>query len=105
MRSEAQRAIAMHLRSAVFNWIDIFPDEYNEAIRTRGRTEGAPERVFDLLYTLLTPGTERIFWPPLAMLNCTSADRIDPNYNYNTGTHKGRKVSAVMIKPFFWIVY
>ncbi|KAF9480190.1 hypothetical protein BDN70DRAFT_931958 [Pholiota conissans] len=91
MRSEAQKSIAVHLRSAIFNWIDIFPGEYNDAIRTRGRTEGAPERVFDLLYNLLTPGTERIFWPALAMLNCTSADRIDPNYNYNTGSHKGKK--------------
>ncbi len=103
MRSEAQRAIATHLRSAIWNWIGLFPAEYNDAIRTRGRMEGAPERIFDLLYSMIPPGGEKIFWPSMAILHCTTADRIDPNYNYNTGAHKGKKV--IVDHHLYWHYY
>ncbi|KAJ3504772.1 hypothetical protein NLJ89_g7765 [Agrocybe chaxingu] len=92
MRKEAQLAIAVHLRSAVWNWIDIFPSEFNEAIRTRGKTEGAPERVFDLLYSLVPPGSEKIFWPTLTILNCITSDRISADFQYGgTNMHKSRR--------------
>ncbi|CAA7259350.1 unnamed protein product [Cyclocybe aegerita] len=92
MRKEAQLAIAVHLRSAVWNWIDIFPSEFNEAIRTRGKTEGAPERVFDLLYSLVPPGSEKIFWPTLTILNCITSDRISADFQFGgANIHKNRK--------------
>ncbi|TFK62722.1 hypothetical protein BDN72DRAFT_964371 [Pluteus cervinus] len=76
MGSDARLAIAGPLRSAIWSWIDLFPGEFDDAIRTRGRTEGAPERVFDLLYSLVGNGNEREFWPTLTILNCTTSDRI-----------------------------
>ncbi|KDR84288.1 hypothetical protein GALMADRAFT_87191 [Galerina marginata CBS 339.88] len=91
MRKEAQLAIAGHLRSAVWNWIDVFPGEFNEAIRTRGKTEGAPERVFDLLYSMVPAGSEKIFWPTLMILNCITADRISPDFQFGSATPKSRK--------------
>jgi len=94
MRVESQRAIAVHLRSAIWNWIDIFPSEFNEAIRTKGKTEGAPERVFDLLHSVVLAGSEKVFWPTLTILNCISSDRISAEFLYGSPTHpnKGRKV-------------
>jgi hypothetical protein len=94
MRTESQRAIAVHLRSAIWNWIDVFPSEFNDAIRVKGKTEGAPERVFDLLYSVVHAGSEKIFWPTLTILNCISTDRVSAGVQYgnSTHTHKGRKV-------------
>ena len=92
MRIESQRAIALHLRSAIWNWIDIFPSEFNEAIRTKGKTEGAPERVFDLLHSLDLSGSEKVFWPALTILNCISPDRMSANVQYGNSTHNNRKV-------------
>ncbi|KAF9266130.1 hypothetical protein L218DRAFT_1016740 [Marasmius fiardii PR-910] len=68
MSSEATKAIAVPLRSAMWSWIDNFPEEFNETIRSRGKMDGAPV-VFDLLYKKST-GFESIFWPTLGILNC-----------------------------------
>ncbi|EIW76207.1 hypothetical protein CONPUDRAFT_64047 [Coniophora puteana RWD-64-598 SS2] len=80
MKREAQAAVAIPLRMAIWNWIDIFPDEFNETIRTRGRLDGAPERVFDLLHSALEPGRERTLWPTLTILACLSSDRLTSDY-------------------------
>ncbi|KAH7931340.1 hypothetical protein BV22DRAFT_1124264 [Leucogyrophana mollusca] len=80
MKREAQAAVAIPLRMAVWNWIDLCPQEYNETVRTRGRLEGAPERVFDLLYTANEPGKERALWPTLTVLACLSAERLTTDY-------------------------
>ena len=104
MRSESQRAIAVHLRSAIWNWIDVFPSEFNDAIRVKGKTEGAPERVFDLLYSAVQAGSEMIFWPTLTILNCISPDRIfaDVQYGNSAHTHKGRKVFVPILYVFYF---
>lgn len=103
MRTESQRAIAVHLRSAIWNWIDVFPSEFNDVIRTKGKTEGAPERVFDLLNSVIVAGSERVFWPALTILNCMSSDRISADFQYGNSNHtkKGRKVFI----PKFYISY
>lgn len=102
MKKESQMAIAVHLRAAVWNWIDIFPHEFNEAIRTRGKTEGAPERVFDLLYSMVPAGSEKVFWPTLTILNCITSDRISPDYQYST--HKARKVGFLVVCDYCIVV-
>ncbi|KAF9527976.1 hypothetical protein CPB83DRAFT_363170 [Crepidotus variabilis] len=91
MRKESQHAVAFHLRAAVWNWIDVFPNEYNEAIRTRGKTEGAPERVFDLLFSLQATGYEKTYWPALAVLLCTTSDKIRAEFQNTVSTPKARK--------------
>jgi hypothetical protein len=102
MKKESQLAIAVHLRAAVWNWIDIFPHEFNEAIRTRGKTEGAPERVFDLLYSMVPTGSEKVFWPTLTILNCITSDRISPDFQYSA--HKARKVRAFRLFVSYEII-
>ena len=100
MRIESQRTIAIHLRAAIWNWIDVFPSEFNEAIRTKGKTEGAPERVFDLIHSLAHAGSENVFWPTLTILNCISSDRISAEFQYR-GKFTNRKVTISKFFAFF----
>ncbi|KAJ6560168.1 hypothetical protein B0H19DRAFT_1376000 [Mycena capillaripes] len=77
---EEHTSIAPVLRVAVWNWVDQYPDEFNETIRMRGSMEGAPERMFDLLYGLsTTQESNKRTWPGLALLNCISPDRVSPD--------------------------
>lgn len=95
MKREAQAAVAVPLRKAVWNWIDLYPDEFNEAIRSRGRMEGAPERTFDLLYTA-QHNIEKELWPTLTILVCISAERISSDFqvsSFGTGNISGHRGS------------
>ncbi|KAJ7668141.1 hypothetical protein B0H17DRAFT_990194 [Mycena rosella] len=77
---EEHTTLAPVLRVAVWNWIDQYPDEFNDVIRVRGGMEGAPERIFDLLYQMsTTPETHKATWPALAILNAISSDRLSPD--------------------------
>lgn len=80
-------AVAGPLRCAIWNWIIYFPSEFNEAIRTRGRLEGAPERVFDILYnkSLMQANTEQVMWPTLCTIVSITADRISSELHTATG--------------------
>lgn len=98
MNRESQIAIAIPLRAAVWNWITTFPAEFNEAIRVRGKTEGAPERVFDLLYSMNLTSDERVFWPTLTILNCTTLDRLSSDFQtqFSGPTKTARKVTPIL---------
>ncbi|KAI6152285.1 hypothetical protein BKA82DRAFT_4387651 [Pisolithus tinctorius] len=87
MKKQAQAAVAIPLRMALWNWIDLYPQEFNEAVRSRGRLEGAPERVFDLLYMANEPGRERALWPTLTILACLSPDRVSLEYQTPSHSH------------------
>jgi neurofibromin 1 len=92
MAREAQLAIAIPLRSAIWNWIECHPSEFNETLRNgtrtstipqsgRSKTDGAPERVFELLCTKLKPGVEeRIVWPTLTAICCMISERLAMDY-------------------------
>ncbi|KAL4081516.1 hypothetical protein V8B97DRAFT_1923406 [Scleroderma yunnanense] len=90
MKKEAQAAVAIPLRMALWNWIDLYPQEYNEAVRSRGKLEGAPERVFDLLYIASEPGRERALWPTLTILACLSPDRVSLEYQTRGHSHSSQ---------------
>ena len=49
MKREGQATVAVALRKAIWNWIEVFPHEFNEAVSGVRRLDGGPERVFDLL--------------------------------------------------------
>ncbi|KAF8635007.1 hypothetical protein AX15_000591 [Amanita polypyramis BW_CC] len=91
MGKEAQKAVAVALRAAIWRWIDYFPAEFNDAIRVRGRTEGAPERVFDLFHSLNPSGNERVFWPTLTTLCCITSERISAEFVHPYDTKPTRK--------------
>lgn len=91
MCRESQVAIAIPLRSAIWNWIEYHPKEFREVIRTRGKTEGAPERVFDLLYSKMRVGDERTVWPTLTALCTMISERLAADHIQYSG--KGFKPS------------
>ena len=95
MKQDHQLAIAVPLRTAIWNWIRLFPGEFNDAIRARGRLEGAPERVFDLLYTKNQLGVERSIWPTLLVLNCISCDRLMPELSDMKAYGRGKAARKV----------
>ena len=80
MKKQAQAAVAIPLRLALWNWVERYPQEYNEAVRTRGKLEGSAERVFDLLYISNEPGRERALWPTLTILSSLWTDRLSTDY-------------------------
>ena len=74
MRTEGHKAIAGPLRAAIWNWIDHFPDEFNDAAHWRGgKMEGAAF-IFDFLYKKCA-GAERTIWPALSILQCIIPER------------------------------
>ncbi|KAL0576959.1 Ras GTPase activating protein ira2 [Marasmius crinis-equi] len=86
MTAETIKAIVVPLRSAVWSWIEYFPVEFNETVRSR-KMDGATT-VFDLLHKKAA-GFEAIFWPTLSILHCLT-DRtawdMHPQYNYGRST-------------------
>ena len=80
MKKQAQAAVAIPLRMALWNWVELYPQEYNEAVRTRGKLEGSAERVFDLLFIANEPGRERALWPTLTILSSLWTDRLSTDY-------------------------
>src|SRR6266498_2389126 len=92
MRRESQLAVAAYVRPAIWNWIDIFPHEFNEAIRTRGKMEGSPERVYELLVSNIPSGHERIYWPTLSILLCCTTDKVRADLVNALTNSKVRKV-------------
>lgn len=84
MKKEAQYAMASPLRNAIWNWIGNCPTEYNDTLANHRRLEGAPERVFDLLYDLHESANKISVWPALTALLCISSDRIKAEYQFNS---------------------
>jgi neurofibromin 1 len=101
---EEHTTIASVLRVAVWNWVTQHADEFNDTLRTRGAMDGAPERMFDLLYRLSnTPESNRRTWPGLAMLNCISPDRVSPDLRQpgasNSRAKAARPVCICLLFP------
>ncbi|KZT29450.1 hypothetical protein NEOLEDRAFT_1128208 [Neolentinus lepideus HHB14362 ss-1] len=80
MKKEAQSAIAVPLRAAVWKWIETFPDEYGDSSRSSRRLEGAPERVFDALFERNDSDNRKVLWPALTSLLCISSERLKWDY-------------------------
>lgn len=97
MKSESQGAVAVALRTVIWNWIETFTDEFIDVVlSSRRRLDGQPERVFDLLYQLIEPGNRRLLWPTLAVLMAVSPERLAAAEAAMNGTLKyGRKVCFV----------
>ncbi|KAI8982739.1 hypothetical protein BD414DRAFT_515918 [Trametes punicea] len=81
LKKDAQVPVSIALRTAIWNWIELCPDEFNDALRSHRRLEGAPERVFDLLYDLQESTRDKGgSWPTLAVLLSISHDRMKTEF-------------------------
>lgn len=84
LKKDAQVPVSIALRTAVWNWIELCDDEYSDALRYHRRLDGAPERVFDLLYDLQEGSRDKSgAWPTLAVLLSISGDRMKGEYEAN----------------------
>ncbi|CCM02314.1 uncharacterized protein FIBRA_04405 [Fibroporia radiculosa] len=91
MKTDAQAAVAIPLRAAIWNWIDLFPDEFGDNIRYSRRMEGAPERVFDILFDSQEGSQKTVFWPTLTALVCISSERMKVDFQENSmGMSRGQ---------------
>ncbi|KAI0638553.1 hypothetical protein C8Q77DRAFT_1047292 [Trametes polyzona] len=90
LKKDAQVPVAIALRTAIWNWIELCPEEFNEALISHRRLDGAPERVFDLLYDLQESTRDKNgSWPTLAVLLSISHDRMKNEFETNAiGAHK-----------------
>ena len=108
MKPEAQLSVAIPLRCAIWNWVEFFPDEFQESLRIRGRGENAPERVYDVLHTK-DAEKNPLLWPTLTALMCiSSVDRISSEYRLD-GTmgppaNVRGKVSRRTLAPLFHMI-
>ncbi|KAH9854976.1 hypothetical protein C2E23DRAFT_883516 [Lenzites betulinus] len=91
LKKDAQMPVSIALRTAIWNWIELCPDEFNEALLSHRRLEGAPERVLDLLYDSQENSRDKAgSWPTLAVLLSISQDRMKNEFEANAmGAHKG----------------
>jgi hypothetical protein len=99
MQRDAMLVLAVPLAAAVWHWIDLYPEEFGDAISARGRMDGAPEQVIDVLGKELSqPETKHIVWPTLTALMCISYDRVNVDFELESGSgvpNMSRKVSTV----------
>ncbi|KAF5371189.1 hypothetical protein D9758_004214 [Tetrapyrgos nigripes] len=84
MGPEAHKAIAGPLRSAIWSWVDHFPAEFNEVVRSRSKLEGA-SGVFDLLCNK-SAGPESGLWPCLTILHSINTERVAVDIHSGGGT-------------------
>ncbi|KAE9388358.1 hypothetical protein BT96DRAFT_1004277 [Gymnopus androsaceus JB14] len=89
MRAHRHKAIAGPLCSAIWSWIDHFPDEFNEVVPTHTKMEGA-SGVFDFLYNK-SSRSEHILWPTLAALQCIIPERTTDLQS--VGSHSNQKLA------------
>lgn len=86
MKPEAQLSVSIPLRSAIWNWVEFFPEEFQESLKIRGRGENAPERVYDVLHTK-DAEKNPLLWPTLTALMCiSSVDRISSEFQLDDTT-------------------
>ncbi|KAI5118442.1 hypothetical protein M0805_000576 [Coniferiporia weirii] len=76
MKPEAQCAVAIYLRRAIWNWIETFPGEFAESSTGVRRLDGAPERVFDLFVQIKNEQNRKVIWPTLTALLLLSHERL-----------------------------
>ena len=96
MKREAQGAVSIALRTALWNWIEYFPREYLDIFKGVRRLEGAPERVFDMLFQMTENQSKRAFWPTLTVLLAASPERLKQS---SLGVSKSKKVCCRSMLP------
>jgi hypothetical protein len=92
---EAQLILAAPIGEAVWHWIDLYPQEFSDAISGPRRMDGAPERLYDALSQLNDPAHKQITLPTLSILMAVSYERLERVLSqYHGGRQSSRKVSA-----------
>lgn len=80
VKRPAQTALASALRNAIWNWIDVYPAEYQSLIEGTRKLDGSPDVLFDVLSSMsdATASNKRVkvFYPLMAMLLVLSPESM-----------------------------
>jgi neurofibromin 1 len=81
IKRPSQIAFASVLHSAIWNWIDINPLEFEALVESNRRMEGGPDGLFDVLYSMSDFSSSNakrtaVFYPLLSMLLVISPDLL-----------------------------
>ncbi|KAL7420982.1 Ras GTPase activating protein ira2 [Cryptotrichosporon argae] len=81
IKRPAQVAIAVVLRKAILNWIDVYPAEYEALVESNRKLEGAPDVLFDVLHSMSDNSSSnakrvKAFYPLMAMLLVICPDTL-----------------------------
>lgn len=80
VKRPAQTALASALRKAIWNWIDVYPAEYQALIEGTRKLDGNPDVLFDVLFSMSdsssTNKRQKVFYPLMAMLLVLSPDSL-----------------------------
>lgn len=74
IKRPAQITVASVLRKAIWNWMDVYPEEYELLVESNRKIEGGADVLFDSLHSLVdlssSSNTRRVrtFYPLMAML-------------------------------------
>ncbi|KAG8732817.1 Ras GTPase activating protein ira2 [Ceratobasidium sp. 423] len=97
VKDKSKIIIANAVKQAVWNWIEILPNEYTEVLTGQRTLDNAPERLFDVLYSQSErDGKQRSYWPTLTVLLAASPERLKGLEILGTGgrVKRDRKVTA-----------
>ncbi|KAH7343309.1 hypothetical protein B0J17DRAFT_171910 [Rhizoctonia solani] len=77
VKDKCRIVIANAVKQAVWNWIEILPNEYTELLTGQRSLDNAPERLFDVLHSQSErDGKQRLYWPTLTVLLAVSPERL-----------------------------
>ncbi|CAE6527674.1 unnamed protein product, partial [Rhizoctonia solani] len=97
VKDKSKIVLANAVRQAVWNWIEILPNEYTEVLTGQRSLDNAPERLFDVLFSQYErDGKQRSYWPTLTVLLATSPERLKGLEILGTGgrVKRDRKVTS-----------
>lgn len=94
VKDKSKLVIANAVRQAIWNWIEVLPNEYADLLAGRRSLDGAPERLFDMLYAQTErDNKQRSFWSTLTILLAISPERLK-GLEMGGRVKKDRKVTA-----------
>ncbi|KEP55513.1 RasGAP domain protein [Rhizoctonia solani 123E] len=77
VKDKSKIVLANAVKQAVWNWIEILPNEYTEVLTGHRSLDNAPERLFDVIFSQYErDGKQRSYWPTLTVLLATSPERL-----------------------------
>ncbi|RGB37714.1 hypothetical protein C1646_638789 [Rhizophagus diaphanus] len=75
LKRYTQISMAIVLRKAIWNWIEVFPAEFVKLCQSQKRMDGGPELLFDICSNI-SPKHKSLFWPLQTMLLILCPDML-----------------------------
>lgn len=77
LKRYTQISMAIVLRKAIWNWIEVFPAEFVKLCQSQKRMDGGPELLFDICNNISSGNKSKsLFWPLQTMLLVLCPDML-----------------------------